>query len=102
MKKEKTTRTTRTTKPKSTPTSPRLPDFCIAVLTNGFVYSGKPTIADGYLYLSDAKNVRVWGTTDGLGQLCLTGPTQDTRLDKCPDVIAPLHALIHLLPCKPM
>ena len=31
--------------------------------------------------LTDAKNVRTWGTTKGLGELAQSGPTNNTVLD---------------------
>ena len=69
----------------------------IAVLERGFVYVGIATVADGMLVLQQAKNIRKWGTTAGLGQLALNGPTKDTVLDKAGKVIAPLSAVIHLI-----
>lgn len=69
----------------------------IAVLDRGFVYVGRAKTDDDWLYLSDAQNVRRWGTTNGLGQLAATGPTQQTKLDKAGTVKAPLKSLIHLI-----
>lgn len=73
---------------------------CIVILDKGFVYKGNVTILNDWVMIGDAVNIRVWGTTNGLGELALTGPTSSTRLDKCGDMKAPLRALIALLPCK--
>lgn len=44
------------------------------------------------LHITDAACIRRWGTTDGLGQLALHGPTSDTVLDLCGEVhINPKH-----------
>lgn len=69
----------------------------IAVLDRGFVYIGRAKTDDDWLYLTDAQNVRRWGTTKGLGELAATGPTPRTKLDKTGTVKAPLKSLIHLI-----
>lgn len=69
----------------------------IAVLDRGFVYIGRAKTDDDWLYLTDAQNVRRWGTTKGLGELAATGPTPKTKLDKTGTVKAPLKSLIHLI-----
>lgn len=71
----------------------------IAVLTQGFVYVGHCTIADGMITITDARNVRRWGTEKGLGQLAQCGPTDKTKLDAAGTVRAPLQALVHLIDC---
>lgn len=71
----------------------------IAVLTQGFVYIGHCAIADGILVITDARNVRRWGTENGLGQLAISGPTAKTVLDTAGTVRAPLSALVHLIDC---
>ena len=74
----------------------------IVVLTNGWVFIGvwheatenKPAL------LTEASNVRRWGTTAGLGELALNGPTKETILDPCG--IAVFHNLAAVLfshPC---
>ncbi len=68
----------------------------IVVLERGFVYVGMVTIADGYLRIIAARNIRRWGTKRGLGEL-VDGPLPNTALDAAGVVIAPLHALIHLI-----
>ena len=71
----------------------------IVVLDRGFVYVGDVTIEGDFLHITDAKNIRYWGTKNGLGEL-RDGPKSDTKLDKVGEVIAPMRALIHLVPCK--
>ncbi len=72
-----------------------LGEFLI-IVDNGFVYHGDLT-ADGDFYLiSNAKNIRVWGTTKGLGEL-RAGPTQNTTFDPCGEVLIPKSRLCHLI-----
>lgn len=68
----------------------------IIVVDNGFVYHGDLT-SDGDFYLiSNAKNIRVWGTSKGLGEL-RTGPTPKTTLDETGEVLIPKSRLCHLI-----
>lgn len=71
----------------------------IVVLDRGFVYVGDITIDAEWVRITNARNIRVWGTTDGLGQL-RNGPTKETKLDACGEVLAPKRALISLIQCK--
>jgi len=68
----------------------------IAVLDRGFVYIGYVTIEGDFLYLHHAKNIRVWGTTKGIGEL-VSGPTKDTKLDSVGNITVPIRALISLI-----
>ena len=69
----------------------------IVVLDRGFVYIGI-TVTDGeWVYITNAHNIRRWGTTKGLGQLALSGPTANTELDAVGSIKAPFHALQHLI-----
>ena len=53
----------------------------IVAAEGGWVFVGDCTDeADGTVTIRNAKNIRRWGTTAGLGQLS-KGPTQDTVLD---------------------
>lgn len=76
-------------------------NFNIVVLDRGFVYIGDTEIKDNMLFVSNAKNIRIWGTSGkGLGFLA-DGPTNDTRADDVLGVIqAPLHAVIHLIAAR--
>ena len=73
----------------------------LVVLTNGFVYIGVVLQRSEGLLVSSAKNIRVWGTTKGLGQLALNGPTKDTILDEVGELFAPMHAVIHVITTDP-
>jgi len=81
------------------PKSPGITGQHIAVLDRGFVYVGDVKIEGDFLYLSGAKNIRIWGTKNGLGEL-RDGPRPETKLDVVGEIIAPLKSLIHLVPCK--
>jgi hypothetical protein len=71
----------------------------IVVLDRGFVYVGKIALDDEWVHISNAKNIRAWGTKNGLGEL-RNGPLAETKLDPCGVVLAPRRALISLIPCK--
>ena len=77
--------------------STQLTGHAICVLTCGFVYVGRVTCDKRWCTITEAKNLRRWGTTDGLGQLALTGPTDDTAADPAGTVRAPMAAVVHLL-----
>lgn len=71
----------------------------IVVLDRGFVYVGNVTELPDRVVIKDAKNIRVWGTTKGLGEL-REGPVSGTKTDVVGEVIAYRAAIIHLVPCK--
>ena len=68
----------------------------IAVLDRGFVYVGSVEEHDDHILLTNASNIRKWGTTKGLGEL-VSGPTSDTVLDKVGTVKVPMRAVISLI-----
>lgn len=74
-----------------------LKGFAIAVLDRGFVYVGKVEHDGEWCVITDARNVRYWGTERGLGQLALEGPTDKTRLDVVGTVRAPAKAVISII-----
>ena len=71
-------------------------DIQIVVLDRGFVYVGYTTIEKDFVIIRNAKNIRVWGTSKGLGEL-VSGPLLGTKLDQIGTVKAPLRALISLI-----
>lgn len=68
----------------------------IVVVGNGFVHVGNCSITDGFLRIDDAKNIRRWGTTKGLGQLA-SGPTKETIYDTAGTILVPLARVIFLI-----
>ena len=73
-----------------------LDGFGIVVLDRGFVYVGDVNIDDGWCVIEKARNIRVWGTTNGLGEL-VKGPTASTKLDDVGTVRAPMRAVISVI-----
>lgn len=76
----------------------------IVVLDRGFVYVGTCSLEgrnQQWLRIRNCRNIRRWGTTRGLAEL-INGPTGDTILDETCEVIAPLRAVVHLIPCNRM
>lgn len=69
----------------------------IVILDRGFVYVGDVEIDGDWMIISNAQNVRVWGTTKGLGELAECGPTAKTVLDPAGTLRAPLRAVIGCL-----
>lgn len=72
----------------------------IVVLDRGWVFVGKTRYVDGGMQVDNARCVRIWGTTRGIGELAESGPTERTRLDPCGSVFFPERALILIIPCK--
>lgn len=68
----------------------------IAVLDRGFVYVGVINKDEDFLIITNARNIRVWGTTKGLGEL-VNGPKKETKLDLVGTVRVPFKALISLI-----
>lgn len=71
----------------------------IVVLDRGFVYVGDVELDGDFVNITNAKNIRYWGTKSGLGEL-INGPLPETKLDAIGIVKAPLRAVIHFTPCK--
>lgn len=55
----------------------------IVVLQRGWVLVGKFEKDGTNCKLHNASVIRNWGTTKGLGELALGGPTASTKLDPC-------------------
>lgn len=71
-------------------------DIKIVVLDRGFVYVGRVNVEGDWVNISSAQNIRIWGTTKGLGEL-RSGPLSGTKLDNVGNVKAPLSALISII-----
>ena len=68
----------------------------IVVIDNGFVHVGDCSISDGFLRIENARNIRVWGTTRGLGEL-RGGPTSKTTHDEAGTLIVPANRIVFFL-----
>ena len=58
----------------------------IVVLQRGWVYIGRLEKVGNQCKLHNAFNIRIWGTTKGLGEL-VEGPTTTTQLDECKGIV---------------
>jgi hypothetical protein len=67
----------------------------IVVINGGFVMVCRGfTLSDHGATLTEARTIRLWGTSEGLGQL-VHGPTKETVLDAMvPVVSVPLHQIV--------
>lgn len=71
----------------------------LVALDRGWVFVGKVSISGDWITITNARVVRLWGTTAGLGEL-RDGPKPNTKLDDAGTVVAPARALIHLIKCN--
>ncbi len=62
-------------------------DIRIVILQRGWVFVGYFKRDGDDCKLSKANNIRRYGTTKGLGEIALNGPTEETILDKCHGVV---------------
>jgi len=74
-----------------------LSGFAVVVLDRGFVYVGEVVCDAGWCVITNAHNIRIWGTKAGLGELVNNGPTGDTKLDAVGTVHAPMRAVISVI-----
>lgn len=54
-------------------------------------------LENGMLRITGASVIRYWGTTKGLGEIAMGGPTSKTLLDRCGTLTIPAHAVIALM-----
>ncbi len=73
-------------------------DLKIVILQRGWVFIGRLS-GDEDLVLEGAKNVRIWGTTKGLGEIALNGPTSKTVLDPAGRVSFHLLTVVAIIDC---
>ena len=69
----------------------------IVIADRGFVWVGDIVVDESFCVISNASTIRRWGTTKGLGELALEGPTKDTVLDYTGTVRVPMRAVIGLI-----
>lgn len=72
----------------------------IVIGNRGNIVVGDLTIKGQTGYLTNASVIRIWGTTKGLGQLALEGPTHKTKLDFCGEFEFELLTTCGMIPVK--
>lgn len=71
----------------------------IYVLQARWVLIGEAEEGPTHTTLTNASVIRRWGTTRGLGEIALKGPTKSTVLDDCSDVEFPNSAVLFSIAC---
>jgi hypothetical protein len=74
-----------------------LAGFGIVVCDRGFIYVGMVEYTEQFAVITNAYNIRKWGTTKGLGELARDGNNPNTKLDACPTVRIPSRAIISII-----
>ena len=74
--------------------------FTIVILQRGWVVVGEYFKEGVNCRLENASVIRSWGTSKGLGELALNGPTDKTTLDKCGTVRFHSGAEVCTMDCK--
>ena len=69
----------------------------IVVLQRGWVVIGDVSKTDNEVTVKNCSIIRIWGTSNGLGEIAENGATSKTKLDKCPDIIVhPLSVVLYM------
>ena len=71
----------------------------IVILSNGWVAVGRVSKKTGTYQVCDASVIRTWGTTRGLGEIALNGPTEQTILDPCGEFDTPDSSVVFVIKC---
>jgi hypothetical protein len=72
----------------------------ICVLQRGWVFMGDLYKNGSEYILKNASNVRIWGTSKGLGELAEKGPLSGTKLDPVPTTKFHELTVVVLIKCK--
>jgi hypothetical protein len=73
-----------------------LSGWSIVIADRGWVYVGQCDHDGEWCIITDAKCIRKWGTTEGIGEL-VAGPTHKTVADQCGTVRVPARAIIGMI-----
>lgn len=71
----------------------------ITVVNSGWIFLGLNTVEDNCLIISQAENIRQWGTSEGLGQIAMNGKTKNTIADPYGLVKVPLNQVLFTIDC---
>jgi hypothetical protein len=73
----------------------------IVIAQRGWVFVGSVTEDHNKVTITNAKNIRRWGTTKGLGEIALNGPTGNTVLDPVGTVNLHPLTIVARIDCDP-
>lgn len=73
----------------------------IVVLQRGWIVVGNVTHEGDEVVVSESSVVRRWGTTRGIGEIAINGPTTSTILDPVGTVRAHKLAVVLTIDCEP-
>lgn len=85
---------------KKVPAKPSMGPQQIVIADRGWVFVGKTEEMGDKLIVENARVIRRWGTTQGLGQLAESGPQPNTVLDPLGRLVLPSRAVIGIVACK--
>lgn len=71
----------------------------IVVIKLGWVLVGEVTAKGDRLIIKNAGCIRLWGTSAGLGELAMNGPTKDTVIDPIGIVHVERSAVLFVILC---
>ena len=74
-------------------------DVRIVILQRGWVMVGNYSKDGEQCFLRNASVLRWWGTTRGLGEIAVGGPTAKTKLDPCGEVEFHVLTTIAIMRC---
>lgn len=72
----------------------------IVVCQRGFVYAGDVRREGSYIVVTNAVNVRKWGTKNGLGELAEHGNLPETKCDATGTVRVHELAVVNMIDCE--
>jgi len=75
-------------------------ELCIVVADRGWVWVGKTYQRNDVIVIDQARCVRRWGTSEGLGQLANDGPQPETKLERSATVLVPIGSIVAIIPCE--
>jgi len=78
---------------------PEMGELRIVVVTGRWNFVGRYSKSDDRVVIRDARCIRRWGTTSGLGELARSGPSDKTKLDHYGTVEFPASQEVLTLAC---
>jgi hypothetical protein len=80
--------------------------LCIVTIEDHHVFIGNVEFRTDergvtWICIRLARNIRNWGTSKGMGQLALEGPSPHTKIDLCGLVLVPISYVVYLMEVKP-